>query len=149
MNSFLHIRGKGGENKQGRLVGVGLVGVGVGLLVVVDVLGHLPDLHDVVLAHRADDPGLVGVPGEVGDLGRVAAVDEEELGGAVLHVVGRLLLADLGEIPDVEAAVGAARRQDGLVVRRPLHLEDLVLVRLERVELHLRVAQVPQSHRLF
>jgi len=37
---------------------------------------HLPDLHDVVLGHRADDPGLVGVPGEVGDLGCVAAVDE-------------------------------------------------------------------------
>ena len=37
---------------------------------------HLPNLHDVVLRHRADHPGLVGVPGEVGDLGRVTSVDE-------------------------------------------------------------------------
>lgn len=39
---------------------------------------HLPDLHYVVLRHGADDPGLVGVPGEVRDLGCVASVDELE-----------------------------------------------------------------------
>ena len=37
---------------------------------------HLPDLHNVVFRNRADDPGLVGVPGEVGDLGGVASMDE-------------------------------------------------------------------------
>lgn len=37
---------------------------------------HLPDLHDVVLRHGADDPGFIGVPGEVRDLGCVAPVDE-------------------------------------------------------------------------
>lgn len=37
---------------------------------------HLPDLHDVVLRHRADDPGLVGVPREVRDLGCVSSMDE-------------------------------------------------------------------------
>ena len=37
---------------------------------------HLPNLHNVVLRHRADDPGLVGVPREVRDLGCVASVDE-------------------------------------------------------------------------
>ena len=59
-----------------------------------------------------------------------------------------LLLPDLGEVPDVEPAVGAGGGEDGLVVRRPLHLEDLVLVRLEGVQLQLEVAQVPQRHRL-
>lgn len=39
---------------------------------------HLPDLHNVVFRHRADDPGLVGVPGEVGDLGCVASMDKLE-----------------------------------------------------------------------
>ena len=34
-----------------------------------------------------------------------------------------LLLSDLGEVPDVEPAVGAGGGEDGLVVRRPLHLE--------------------------
>lgn len=37
---------------------------------------HLPHLHDVVLWYRADDPRLVGVPREVGDLSCVSAVDE-------------------------------------------------------------------------
>ena len=31
---------------------------------------------------------------------------------------------------------------------RPLHLEDLVLVRLEAVQLQLEVTQVPESYRL-
>ena len=54
-------------------------------------LTHSPThLHDVVLADRADDPGVVGVPAEVGDLGRVAAVDEQQLGRAVLRVLGAL-----------------------------------------------------------
>jgi hypothetical protein len=53
-----------------------LIGVDLALLVIVDVLGHLPHLHDVVLGHRADHPGLVGVPREVGDLGGVASVNE-------------------------------------------------------------------------
>ena len=34
-----------------------------------------------------------------------------------------LLLADLGEVPHVEAAVGAGGGQDGLVVGGPLHLK--------------------------
>lgn len=37
---------------------------------------HLPDLHDVVLRDWADDPGFIGIPGEVGNLGCVATVDE-------------------------------------------------------------------------
>lgn len=37
---------------------------------------HLPDLHNVVFRHRADDPGLVGVPGEVRDFGCVASMDK-------------------------------------------------------------------------
>lgn len=36
----------------------------------------MPDLHNVVFRHRADDPGLVGVPGEVRDLGCVASMDK-------------------------------------------------------------------------
>ena len=35
------------------------------LVLTVDVLGHLPDLHDVVRSHAADQPGLVFVPTEV------------------------------------------------------------------------------------
>lgn len=36
----------------------------------------MPNLHDVVLGHRADDPRFIGVPGEIGDLGCVASMDE-------------------------------------------------------------------------
>lgn len=61
-------------------------------------------LHDVVLGHGADDPRLVGVPAEVGDLGGVAAVDEEQLGRAVLRILGGLLFADLRQVPHVQAA---------------------------------------------
>jgi len=53
----------------------------------------------------------------------VASVDEQKLRRSVLGILGRLLLANLGQVPDVKAAVGAGRSQDGLVVRRPLNLE--------------------------
>ena len=87
----------------------------LGLLVGVDVLRHRPHLQDVVLRHRRDHPRVVGVPRKVGHLGRVPAVDEEQLGRAVLRVVGRLLLADLAQVPHVESPVRAGRREDGLV----------------------------------
>lgn len=53
----------------------------------------------------------------------------KKLRWAVLGVLRRLLLADARQVPDVEAAVGAGRGNDRLVVRTPLHLEDLVAVR--------------------
>ena len=37
---------------------------------------HLPNLHDVVFWHGADDPRFILVPWEVWDLGRVTAVNE-------------------------------------------------------------------------
>ena len=46
-----------------RLVSFQFVGVDFAFfVVVVDVFGHLPNLHDVVLGHGADDPWFVGVP---------------------------------------------------------------------------------------
>lgn len=47
--------------------------------IIVDVLSHLPHLHNVVLRHRTDDPGFIGVPGKVRDLGCVASVDKQKL----------------------------------------------------------------------
>ena len=61
-----------------------------GTVTLAESLNMLTHLHDVVLADRADDPGVVGVPAEVGDLGRVAAVDEQQLRRAVLGVLGAL-----------------------------------------------------------
>lgn len=60
----------------------------------IDVLRHLPDLENVILRHAGNHPVVVLVPGKVGDLARVAAVDEEQLRGAVFRVLRRLLLAD-------------------------------------------------------
>lgn len=44
----------------------------------------------------------------------------------------------------MQASVSAAAREYRLVMRRPLNLENLVLVRLERVQFELQVSQVPQ-----
>ena len=41
---------------------------------------------------------------------------------SIFCVLGGLLLSDLGQVPDVKAAVGAGRGQDRLVVGRPLDL---------------------------
>ena len=43
--------------------------------------------------------------------------------------------------------VGAGGGENGFVVRRPLNLEDLVFVRLERVEFQFEIPQIPQRHR--
>lgn len=48
---------------------------------------HLPDLHNVVFRHRTDDPGLVGVPGEVWDLGCVASMDKLDTGNIVISII--------------------------------------------------------------
>lgn len=48
---------------------------------------HLPDLHNVVFRHRADDPGLVGVPGEVWDLGCVASMDKLHTGNIIIFIM--------------------------------------------------------------
>ena len=59
------------------LASLQLVSGGFGLLVVVNVLGHLPDLHDVILGDRTDDPRMIRVPRKVADFRRVTAVDEK------------------------------------------------------------------------
>jgi len=82
----------------------------------------LPDLHDIVFGHTADDPGVVRVPAEVRDLGSVTSVDEEKFWRSVLSVLGALLFSNLRKIPDVEPSVGARAGQDRLIMRRPLDL---------------------------
>ena len=94
-------------------------------------------LEDVVLSDGRNDPVIVRVPRKVGDLRGVTSVNEEELRGAVLGVLGGLLRPDPAEVPDHEPPVRAAGRQDRLVLRRPRHLEDLVRVALKEVELGL------------
>ena len=84
----------------------------------------MPDLHDIVFGHTADDPGVVGVPAEVGDLSRMTTVDEEEFWWAVLSILSALLFPNLGEIPDMEPPVSARAGQDGLVMGRPLDLKS-------------------------
>ena len=54
---------------------------------------HLPDLHDVVFRHRADDPWLIGVPGKVRDLGCVTSVDElDERQGKYINLNAALII---------------------------------------------------------
>ena len=79
------------------------------------------------------------------DLGRVPAVDEQQLRRPVGRVVGRLLVADAGEVPQHDAPVGAARREDGLGVRAPLHLEHFLGVVLQEVQGLGQVADVVQG----
>lgn len=114
------------------------------LIVVVNILRHLPHLHDIIFGNGADDPGFVQVPAEIGYFRRVASVDEEEFWWAVLGILGALLLADFGEVPNVEAAIGAGRGEDGFIMRGPLDLEDFVFVRFEGVELKFEVSKVPE-----
>merc|ERR1719259_1287673 len=113
------------------------------LLVIVDVFGHLPHLHNVVLGDGANDPWFVGIPRKVADLGSVSAMNEEKLWWTVLRILRTLFLANLAEVPDMEPSIGARGGEDGLVMRRPLHLENLVLVRFEGVKLQLQVPQIP------
>ena len=114
----------------------------------VNILSHLPYLKDVVFSDGGDDPWFIGVPTKVGDLTGVAAMDEEELRRTIFFFIIGLFVADAGEIPDVQAAVGAGRGEDGFVVRVPLHLEDLVGVGLERVESRPQMAEIPEPERL-
>ncbi len=84
---------------------------------------HLPDLENVVLRDRADDPRFTGVPRKVGDLCRVSTVDEEELWWPILGILSVLFLTNLAEVPDVQTTVGARGGENGLVMGRPLDLQ--------------------------
>ena len=93
-------------------------------LIVINVLSHLPHLHDVVLGHGTHNPRLVVVPRKVGYFGRVAAVHKQKLGGTVLGVFRALFLPDLAKVPHVEPSIRSAGGQDCFVMRRPLDLRQ-------------------------
>ncbi len=94
-----------------------LVGIHITFLVIVNVLGHLPNLHDIVFGHGTNDPRLVRVPREIGYFCSVTAVYEQELWWSVFNVVGRLFFAYFAQIPHVQASVCATGREYCLVVR--------------------------------
>ena len=52
----------------------------------------------------------------------------QQLRWAVLCVLWRLVLPNLAEVPNVESTVCAAGRQNGLIVRRPLHLITVIII---------------------
>mmetsp|Transcript_12735 Transcript_12735/g.32286 ORF Transcript_12735/g.32286 Transcript_12735/m.32286 type:complete len:201 (+) Transcript_12735:121-723(+) len=109
-------------------------------------LRHLPDLQDVVLGHSRDHPIVVGVPGEVRNLGRVARVDEEEFGRTIGRILCGLLLPNARQVPHHCAAIGGCGGEDALVERGPLHAEHLLLVSREGVQPRTQIAQIPQRH---
>ena len=92
----------------------------------------------------------------------MAAVDEKQLWRSILCILSILLLPNLGQVPDVQPAVCAGTRKDGLVVGRPLYLgtwkmkqidlwtltylEDLILVRFKGVQLQLEIPKVPEGN---
>lgn len=125
-----------------------LVGSCVRLFIVVNVFRHLPDLHDVIFWYWADDPRLVGIPRKVGDLCSVSPVNEEKFWRSVFGIFSCLFFTNLRQVPDVKTTVSSAAGQNGFVMRRPLNLEDFVLVRLEWVKFQFQVAQIPQSNGL-
>lgn len=91
----------GGRQASGALCrGRGGLPGGQLVFVVVDVLGHLPDLEDVVLGDAGHHPLLRGVPREVRDLARVPAMDEEQLRRPVLRILWCLLLVDPAGTPN-------------------------------------------------
>mmetsp|Transcript_2389 Transcript_2389/g.16055 ORF Transcript_2389/g.16055 Transcript_2389/m.16055 type:complete len:206 (-) Transcript_2389:777-1394(-) len=117
-------------------------------VVVVDVLGHAPDLEDVVLRHRRHHPIVVLVPRKVRDLRSVTAVNEQQLRRTVLGVLGRLLLADSAQVPNHQPAICTARTQDSLVLRIPSYLEDFFRVTNKSVQPGAQVADVMKRNRL-
>lgn len=56
-----------------------LIWINFALLIIVDVLSHLPDLHDIILRNGADHPSLIRVPREVRDLGSMASMNKLKL----------------------------------------------------------------------
>lgn len=68
-----------------------------------------------------------------------------QFGRAVFGFLGSLLVADLADVPHVDATVVAGAGYDGIVVRVPLEADDAVAVALERVQLGVQAAQVPDA----
>lgn len=73
---------------------------------------------------------------------------KQQLGRTIFLIVGRLLQANLGEIPQDDASISRGRRKDGRAVRGPGELQNFFRVRAKRVQLDLEVAQIPQRNRL-
>ncbi|KAG8035869.1 hypothetical protein G9C98_002995 [Cotesia typhae] len=63
----------------------------------------------------------------------------------VLSIFTGLFLANFTEIPNMQTPVGATASKNSLIVRGPLNLEDLVLVRLEGVKLEFQVPKIPEG----
>lgn len=120
----------------------------VGVIIIVNVFSHLPHLNDIILSHRSEHPRFVVIPRKIRNFRRMPAVDEQQLGRAILGVLRGLLVPDARQIPHVHAPIRPAARQHGFVMRRPLHLEYLVGVRDESVKFRGKVAHIPERHGL-
>mmetsp|Transcript_28711 Transcript_28711/g.71126 ORF Transcript_28711/g.71126 Transcript_28711/m.71126 type:complete len:267 (-) Transcript_28711:303-1103(-) len=74
------------------------------------------------------------------------AMHKQELRAAVLGVLDHLVIPDPAHVPDADPPVLAARAKQRLKLGRPLHLDHLIRVPVERVELGREVPHVPQRH---
>lgn len=64
-------------------------------------------------------------------------------------IIGRLLHADLGEVPYVDAPVAGCRGEDSGVMRGPSQVKDFVGMGLENVQSLARMPQVVQDGSLW
>ena len=71
-------------------------------------VGHLPNLQDVILSARCHHKPLVEVPGDVLDLGGVPTMDEDKLGRAISLFLFCLFGTATGQVPHHDATIGAA-----------------------------------------
>lgn len=75
-------------------------------------------------------------------------MNKQQLGRPIFGIFRTLLFPNFAQIPHVQSAIRSWRSQNSLVMRRPLHLEDLIFMRLKTVQLQFEVTQIPESDSL-
>mmetsp|Transcript_15953 Transcript_15953/g.36647 ORF Transcript_15953/g.36647 Transcript_15953/m.36647 type:complete len:315 (-) Transcript_15953:10-954(-) len=108
---------------------------------------HGPHLKDIIFRRGGQRKIGIRIPRQIRHLGRVTAVDKEQFGRSIFGVLRILFGPRAGQIPHAHASIGAARSENGFVVRGPLNGKDIVRVPAgQGVNLLLEGPHVPNAN---
>jgi len=118
------------------------------IIVVVDLLGNLPNLNNVVFCYWGNHISFVGVPRKICNLSSMSSVHKHHFRRSVLLFFFSLVCSNLRNIPNDWSSVSWSRGEEVFMVRMVLNNIDLFWVLLEEVDCTFEVSSIPHSYSL-
>jgi hypothetical protein len=118
------------------------------LIIIVVLIGNLPNLNDVVFCTRSHHKSFVGVPGNVWNSARVSSMNKQQFRGTILLFIFSLGFFKSRQVPDIYSPVMTWRSKQVTMVFRKPYLSNFILVVFERKEFVFGVSSIPYCNNL-